>query len=495
MIREFFANACRSEDEMDGQQLHPYTGHVRGVEIDFSLATIKRVMRFKEDTPRAENNYGYRQKYDPQLDTIIRDLCIEGATWKMSKGRNPRPVQLRRPDLFPVARGWQEFTINNIIPSGNKSEITIGRAVLIHCIMKGEDVRAEELIADNIAIIAQGLGGNCQLGFPSTIYKLCKEAGVRMREFKNMEEVDMGRYITKEVMEKFKIPRIFLPIMDNNEGNDEPMPQYVPPFIPEAENADVDNQDQDQEQHQHFEHHFEPPPHFEQQPQNFQQQQPQYVTYADFQQFQQNQIEQMQQYQQNQMEQKQQYQQNQMDLQQQGFQKLTDQIGNMQIGIQNELGNYKKEVQGLKEKQEELYNHYNNLYNYMKEKQKFLAKELDEIKRFQVGQTMMASRTDAIEKLNFTMEELRNKMTMIKRQLKEWTKNASHKDAYCYWAHQQSNPNLTEIPTYRIPKIMQENAEKGRSIFYGFLKSDPEVGSSSAPTPGPNQAQGQQDHH
>ncbi|MED6200168.1 hypothetical protein PIB30_082509 [Stylosanthes scabra] len=123
----------------------------------------------------------------------------------------------------------------------------------------------------------------------------------------------------------------------------------------------------------------------------------------------------------------------------------------MQIGIQNELGNYKQEVQGLKDKQQELYNHYNNLYNYMKEKQNFLAKELDEIKRFQVGQRMMASScTDPIEK--------------------------------------QSNPNLTDVPTYRIPEIMQENAEKGRNIFYGFLKSDPEVGSSSAPTPGPNHA-------
>ncbi|MED6182983.1 hypothetical protein PIB30_033697 [Stylosanthes scabra] len=460
MIREFFANASRSEDEMDGQELHPYTSYVRGIEIDFSPATIRTVMRFMEDTPGAENNYDYRQKYDPQLDTVIRDLCIKGATWKMSKGRNPRPIQLKRPDLFPVARGWQEFIINNIIPTGNKSEIIVSRAVLIHCIMRGEDVRAEELIADNIAIIAQGLDGNCQLGFPSTIYKLYKAAGV---------------------MEAVRIPRIFLLIIDHNEGNDEPMPQYVPPFIPEVENADIGNQDQ--EQHQHFEHHFEPPPHFEQQPQHFPRQQPQYVTYADFQQFQQNQVEQMQQYQQKQVEQ-----------QHQGFQKLTDQIANMQIGIQTKLGNYKQEVQGLKDKQQELYNHYNNLYNYMKEKQKFIAKELNEIKRFQVGQKMMASsQTDPIEKVNMTLQEHCNEMMMIKRQLKEWTRNASHRYAYCCWAHQQSNPNLTA--TYEIPELMKENAEKGRNIFYGFLKSDPEVGSSSAPAPGPSQAPSQHDHH
>ncbi|MED6175749.1 hypothetical protein PIB30_081288 [Stylosanthes scabra] len=97
----------------------------------------------------------------------------------------------------------------------------------------------------------------------------------------------------------------------------------------------------------------------------------------------------------------------------------------MQIGIQTAQGKYTEEVQGLRGKQQDL-------YNYMKEKHKFLAKELDEIKRFQVGQTMMASScTDPIEKVNMTLEEHRNEMIMIKRQLKEWTKNASYKDAYC----------------------------------------------------------------
>ncbi|MED6206512.1 hypothetical protein PIB30_027604 [Stylosanthes scabra] len=97
----------------------------------------------------------------------------------------------------------------------------------------------------------------------------------------------------------------------------------------------------------------------------------------------------------------------------------------------------------------------------------------------------MASLTDTIDKLNLTMEEHCNEMIMINRQLKEWTKNTSYKDAYCWWAHQQSNPNLTEIPTYKIPEYMKENGEKGRSIFYGCLKSDFQTGSSSQAAPAP----------
>ncbi|MED6187013.1 hypothetical protein PIB30_072360, partial [Stylosanthes scabra] len=55
--------------------------------------------------------------------------------------------------------------------------IPVIRAILIHCIMKGEDVRAEEIIADKIIRISQGIDEKGKLGFRSTIYKLCKNAG------------------------------------------------------------------------------------------------------------------------------------------------------------------------------------------------------------------------------------------------------------------------------------------------------------------------------
>ncbi|MED6161473.1 hypothetical protein PIB30_061018 [Stylosanthes scabra] len=43
--------------------------------------------------------------------------------------------------------------------------------------MRGEEVRAEDIIADNMAVIAQGFQSKGNLGFPSIIYKLCKDAG------------------------------------------------------------------------------------------------------------------------------------------------------------------------------------------------------------------------------------------------------------------------------------------------------------------------------
>ncbi|MED6187615.1 hypothetical protein PIB30_078074 [Stylosanthes scabra] len=292
-------------------------------------------MRFKEETLGAQHNYHHRRPTNEELNEVLRDLCEEGATWKMGKGRNPKPIQLRRLELYPLARGWQKFFINNFVPTGNKSEITVVRAMLIHSIMRGDEIRAEEIIADNIIFITQGLGGKGKLGFPSTIYKLCKAAKVRMgREYRGYEECDEGRYITKEVMEIVRIPQIALGRHIQHEDEDEPMPQFQPPYI-------------------------EQPPQIEQpHPQYQQQQQPQYVTYADFQQFQESQMEQMQQYQQSQVqlmqqyqqsqaEQMQQFQQNQMEAQHQGFLKLNEQVANIQIGVQTALGNYKEEVQTL----------------------------------------------------------------------------------------------------------------------------------------------------
>ncbi|MED6169233.1 hypothetical protein PIB30_019526 [Stylosanthes scabra] len=142
------------------------------------------------------------------------------------------------------------------------------------------------------------------------------------REYGGYEQCDEGRFITNEVMETIRIPHIALGRHVEQGKKDEPMPQFVPPHMQRnaAENAKFGNQEYDQDQH--FEHHYEQPPHVEPFPQLEQpppqyhyRQQPQYVTYADFQQFQQSQVDQMQQYQQNQAQLMQQYQQKQLEAQ------------------------------------------------------------------------------------------------------------------------------------------------------------------------------------
>ncbi|MED6224623.1 hypothetical protein PIB30_085888 [Stylosanthes scabra] len=128
-------------------------------------------------TQGAEIDFKTRKMEDQRLEEVIRDICMPGAR----SSQPPHPIQLRRQDLTPVARGWAEFIIHSMIPIGNKSKIIVARAVLIHSIIKGHDVRVEELIADNIAV-------------------LCKEAGVPMGEFKDTEKIQVAKPITARVM-------------------------------------------------------------------------------------------------------------------------------------------------------------------------------------------------------------------------------------------------------------------------------------------------------
>ncbi|MED6135307.1 hypothetical protein PIB30_045215, partial [Stylosanthes scabra] len=139
---------------------------------------------------------------------------------------------------------------------------------------------------------------------------------------------------------------------------------------------------------------------------------------------------------------------------------------------------YLEELKTVKAKKDELWNNTNKFHHQIRKEQDMIAREIQEVKKFQVIQTLIA-----VEKLEQTMGVQQREMTEIKKQLKEWTRHASSRDAYCCWAHQQANPNLTEIPIYQISDLIQANAKKGRHIFHGALRSHLVVGSSSQPAP------------
>ncbi|MED6189956.1 hypothetical protein PIB30_101063 [Stylosanthes scabra] len=281
MIKEFFANAARTQEEMDEAEQHHLKSFVRGVEVDFSPANIKRVMKFKDNTLGTETNYNTRQDSNQMLEEVLRDLCIPGATWKLGSGQPPQPIQLRRKELQQLARGWLEFITHNIHPSSNRSEVTVAKAILIHSIIKGEDVRVEELISARIANIAQNLKLKGKLAFPSLIYKLCKEAKVPFGEYKRNACVNEESTITAKVMETVRGGA--LPILRRHQeevGHDEDQHHDEDQVMHEA----VHDEDQDQVMHE-AEYHYDPP----EQPQPQQQPQQQPTIVCDFQDFQQQQ--------------------------------------------------------------------------------------------------------------------------------------------------------------------------------------------------------------
>ncbi|MED6140069.1 hypothetical protein PIB30_089659 [Stylosanthes scabra] len=105
LIHEFYANAIITEEEREEHGGHPYMSFVRGVPVNFSPKNIRRVMRFKAEVEGARTDFETRKAHDQQLDNILADLCMPGTTWKLSTGQQKVPIQLRRQELNPLARG------------------------------------------------------------------------------------------------------------------------------------------------------------------------------------------------------------------------------------------------------------------------------------------------------------------------------------------------------------------------------------------------------
>ncbi|MED6139413.1 hypothetical protein PIB30_083631, partial [Stylosanthes scabra] len=113
---------------------------------------------------------------DFRLDQILHDMCKEGA--ERVRHRDGRPHYLRRSDLLPMTKGWYEFVCQSILPTTNRSELTIESAMLIHSIIIGENINVEEIIAEQIYKFVYKADISSSLPFPSIIAALCTDARI-----------------------------------------------------------------------------------------------------------------------------------------------------------------------------------------------------------------------------------------------------------------------------------------------------------------------------
>ncbi|MED6176635.1 hypothetical protein PIB30_090153 [Stylosanthes scabra] len=163
-----------------------------GKVVDFSPDNLRNVMRFRAQVQGAVTDFETRKEHDQQLDQVLADLCIPGATWKLSTGQLRVPIQL------------------------------------------------------------------------STIFKLCKEAGVPIREFRRTRKIQAEKPITARRMESTRLPRPVQRRQQEDEEEDKPMPQAEEGNEGQAHDYDYhhqpeyEHQQPDYEQPQpDFEHHQE----------------------------------------------------------------------------------------------------------------------------------------------------------------------------------------------------------------------------------------------
>ncbi|MED6213053.1 hypothetical protein PIB30_089535, partial [Stylosanthes scabra] len=193
----------KNPDVEDSREFRTF---VRGVSFGFSKERIRAILELKGPLD-SETSFNVRKlRANIDTDTILRDICVEGAVWET--GAHMNPLKLRRQDLTPLARGWHDFIIHNIKPTSNQSEVTVERAVLIHCIITSQEVEVEEIIEDTMTNIIIKLHlSKPPLAFPNVIARLLEESGVDYNALDSDDKVPKGRPITAEVMENIRHPQ------------------------------------------------------------------------------------------------------------------------------------------------------------------------------------------------------------------------------------------------------------------------------------------------
>ncbi|MED6162733.1 hypothetical protein PIB30_073381 [Stylosanthes scabra] len=336
--------------------------------------------------------------------------------------------------------------------------------------MRGEDVRAEDIIADKIVRMAQGIKEKGKLGFPSTIYKLCKEAGVPLREFRRTRKIQAEKPITARRMESTRLPRPVQQRQQEDEEEDHPMPQNdqcsshlstMSPTYTDQHQKDLDN--------------------IETQLQNMMWYQQQTLENIS-----KNQAEYMAEFRDIKGKQQELYENN---------DKFNNQIKNYQVNqtVADSTRHkaYLEELAAMKTKQEEFFSNQVNQYNMIRQDQKLLGKEILDVKKYQMSAVTMGSggsssspqpqRYESYQAL-LKIREQHATFSEITRQLRDWTRNASDRETYTVWAHQQANPNLVEMLSQKIVKQIHDNIDHKRPMFKGLLKSDLQP-SNPAPPP------------
>ncbi|MED6210886.1 hypothetical protein PIB30_068365 [Stylosanthes scabra] len=172
LVKEFYANAW--EPDKAKRKPYTYTSMVQGKDISFAPSNIKRVLRLRKDPLPNVASYEERKAKDYRLEEVLECLCLEVREWVRHK--DGRPHFLRRNDLEPMAKGWYDFVCRSIMPTTNRSELTVERAVLIHPIIIGENINVEEIIAEQFYKFIYKTDLSSSLPFPSIIAALCLDA-------------------------------------------------------------------------------------------------------------------------------------------------------------------------------------------------------------------------------------------------------------------------------------------------------------------------------
>ncbi|MED6210213.1 hypothetical protein PIB30_062040 [Stylosanthes scabra] len=124
-----------------------------------------------------------------------------------------------------MAKGWYDFVCRSILPTTNRSELKMERAVLIHSIIIGKNINVEEIIADQFYKFVYRTDLSSSLPFSSIIAALCLDA--KVTTLKDDTLIPQELPIVGEAMVRVREPRARNPKQEAPQQQEQP-PQEQP---------------------------------------------------------------------------------------------------------------------------------------------------------------------------------------------------------------------------------------------------------------------------
>ncbi|MED6213099.1 hypothetical protein PIB30_089956 [Stylosanthes scabra] len=373
MMQEFYANAAVSKEEAAEQNELPYMSFVRGIKVDFSPSNIRRVMRFKSTTEGAEIDYNTRKAMDQRLDEVLRDLCIPGATWKLSSNGRTSSVSQRLARVHNPLTCSNEEQIGSHNNKGHSNSLNHARG---RC--KGGRNNCQQHSNNSSRVDKQGKP--CP---SNTVYKMCKDAGVPLREFRRTPRIPELSYITAKRMKTIRLPRHQPQQQHEDDDEDGPCLKRMEAMRKKKSSSSHNKRTSNNNM-----------PRYESQ------------YHGD-------------------------------------LQGIEETLSSMQFfqqtfyeNMQKSQADYMEEVKQLKEKQEQIYNHNQRFHSQIWQEQEKLAKEIQEVRRSQLTQTLAKNkRLETERNMQLALERQGRDIVEMRKQLNLWTRNTSAREAYTCWAH------------------------------------------------------------
>ncbi|KOM57697.1 hypothetical protein LR48_Vigan11g073000 [Vigna angularis] len=105
-------------------------------------------------------------------------LCVPGGHFQRNK--NGAALNISRVDLTPLAKYWMTFSHANIQSCSHVSNITVSRALLLYCVLRGLSINIGQVITNEIQVCANTMNSKAPLEHPSLITHLCELVGVNI---------------------------------------------------------------------------------------------------------------------------------------------------------------------------------------------------------------------------------------------------------------------------------------------------------------------------